>query len=219
MTISGRFCKYYVLETEKQEEVKGLERELKKRLLQEKYIRKMKDADVEDIAKAMDNEKNANLVIYDSEDFDVLYSKDWTIKKPRKIFSRKSGLYGLELVVKATPQDIIDLQKYLEISEIDVREARNVTNSIVSIASLPLPGNSAKNFSELIQGMAKRDFKNIKGEFLFVDEEVVCGMRSGYRSKGIYSGPVEDILRFRNSVIKIGRSNGTNIGGESVSFQ
>jgi hypothetical protein len=215
--VAERFCKYYVLETSNPQEVGGLERELKKKLLQENHSRKLFSASAQEIAEAMECDGKTELVIYDSGEFDVLYSKNETIKR-RGLFCRQ-GLYGIELVVKATTQDLIDLQRYLETSNIDVREARSITKAIVNLTTIPIPKTCAKNFTMLIENLAKTDFSQIKGEFNFVDKEIRRSGRRGYPTTGIYSGSVEDILRFRNTVIKIGESDGNPIGWNSVSFQ
>jgi len=132
------FCRYYNLETENWEEVENLDGELEKRLLQEKNIRAMENHTVEEIANAIEGNGDTDLVVYDSGEFDVLYSRRWIIKKPVKGKTRwfrediqpSLGLYGVELVVKATPQDIIDLQTYLGETDLDVIEARGVERAI-----------------------------------------------------------------------------------------
>lgn len=196
--LTERFCKYYVLETKNKKDLTELDRELKKRLLRGNYIRKIKDAKIE----------NANLITYDSGEFDVLYSKEEEIKK-RKLFNK---VHGLELVVKATSEDFIDIQEYLKMSNIDVREARNVTRAIIYFYFYK-SGEGIEILSELLENVARTNFKKIEGKFRFDKDQAYPSHLTG-----VYSGAVEEILKFRNTIIKISESDKTYIERNSVSF-
>lgn len=228
------FCRYYNLETENEGEVKHLEGELERRLLQEKNIRALEGASVEEIAEDISNGGSKGIVVYDSGEFDVLYSKDWTIKepvrqivrkrlfKPNEVTPAKHGLYGVELVVKATPQDIIDLQNYLSTTDLNVREARVVNEATFSFSTYPVPKTASLHVAPLIRDFIKNKFPNVNGQFSNQDGETMFDdlpKKVGYVSEGIYGGPVEDVLRLRKSLRNSLYSFGCDIYQEGVSFQ
>jgi len=219
------FCKYYNLETENPQDVTNLEGELERRLLQVRQVRASENASVDEIAQdIVDGGGKGMAIYYDSGDFDVLYLRDQTIRKPKKQrkWIRKSqaqpGLYGIELVVKATPQDIIDLQNYLSATDLNVREARNVRTAIVNFSTGLVQKNIAKSFRDITQSMIRETFPSLAGDFKFYYISWGDYGRSGFRSTGYYSGPVEDVLKFRKNLINSGRVNNSPIECEETSF-
>lgn len=126
--------RYYNLESRSWDAVSGLERNLQKHLLSEKHVKGLIDsADAEALAKGeASNDDSLATLLYDSGEFDVLYKRSSTITEGKKRWFKPNVAprIGTEMVIQATPEDIVELQGYLASSGFEVVEARQVRKAI-----------------------------------------------------------------------------------------
>lgn len=193
--------KYYNLESQSWKDVSDLERNLKKHLLDEQRTRAILGTDVEDIAEAKmgDGDKDTlAMLLYDSGDFDVLYKNSRTIANGKKRLFRENVAprIGTELVVRARPKDILELQDYLGSSGFEVVEARGISRAVYTFHSEcrteTTVDSGIKVYNKIFSG---NDFEL---DFEFQKNEGNIGSTSGHALQGFVNGKVTDVLRARN---------------------
>lgn len=202
--------KYYNLESLSWKDVSDLERNLQKHLLDKKHISGILETDVEDIAKAKSgNGDKVSLasLLYDSGDFDVLYKRSWTISKGKKrLFGKNIPLkIGTELVVRAIPQEILELQDYLSDSGFEVIEARGVATAVYKFNTVPRTLSTAKGGKQIYESQFSSESFDLKVDIKLNDG--LLGGVEGTALQGCLSGQVEKILKAR----KIIRSEGSDL--------
>jgi len=220
-TIKMALIKYYYLESRSQETVSELERNLQKYLLNEKHVNAVLATPAPAVVDAMEgngNVKDLERSIYDSGEFDVLYKHSWEIAKGKKRIFRKeiAPRLGVELVVSATPEEIIQLQEYLSSSQMEVVEARGVSKACFTFTSQAVHDGAVKNYKAMIEKYVADTFPNIKID-LKIQEKVIyektknSPKESGATCTGLISGSVEDVLHVRALVL----NNGSTISTRS----
>ncbi|MFC1686882.1 hypothetical protein ACFL0E_00810 [Nanoarchaeota archaeon] len=212
--------KYYNLESQSWEDVSGLERNLQKHLLDEQRTRAILGTDVEDVSEAkMGNGDKDTLatLLYDSGDFDVLYRHSRTISKGKKRMFGKSTppRIGTEMVVRARPEDILELQDYLGSSGFEVVEARGVSNANFVFTTKPQHKDAIQNYREMIKGYIDSRYEKL-GADLKSEDDVVMDGKKGSTCTGIVWGPVVDTLELRRVILNGGY--GIPISQERVTF-
>lgn len=208
--------RYYNLESESSEEVSNLEKNLKKRLLDEKRIRNGISSGIENVAEAEGRGLEAfTKLIYDSGEFDVLYKDTKTISTGKRRLFRKNtpSKVGIELVVKGALEDILEIQAYLSCSKFEIIEAKTVATAILSFATMSHGHDDSRAYLESIEKMLKKDNSKLK---ISTNRTAINGYDS--YSYGLISGDVEEVLRIRKHLIKCAPSYGTNIKHESITF-
>lgn len=214
--------KYYDLESRSCDVVNSLTANLMKHMLSEKSVKGLLAAHIEETveaeAKALQAQPD-NASMYDSGEFDVLYRNSKTIQKKKwRFFSKSIPEYiSTELVVKATPLDIIALQNYLGSSGFDVLEARTVSRATLSFASDPCHPDTAETLRKHIEEMVAKQNHGLESS-LAVSKGVVWDKKTGDSCKGTLYGDAEQILRLRSIIIKMGANYGADIKNAGVSF-
>ncbi len=202
--------RYYNLESKSPEDVSNLEKNLKKRLLDEKRIRNCSDTLIKDVAEAREGDQDAvTELIPDSGDFDVLYRKTRTISEEKKRWFKKNipRRTGIELVVKGVPGDILELQTYLGDSRFELVEVKEVKRAMYTFHSY------AKTETCVDAGITVYTSLFLDGEFdlrfnFLKNTGYVCGV-NGHALQGSVSGGVEDVLRARKSQTRATTTSGT----------
>jgi hypothetical protein len=212
--------KYYNLESQSWEDVSDLERNLQKHLLNEKHVRSLLETDVEDVARAKDGNGDRDtlaMLLYDSGDFEVLYKKSRTVLQGKKRWFGKNTppRVGTKLVVKAVPEDILELQDYLRDSGFEVAEARNVSMANFGFSSPPCHEEAVKNYRTMIEAFMGRQYPSVSAD-LTTEDKVVWDGKNGSTCTGMIYGPVLDVLKIREVLLKDGY--GVGVKTESVSF-
>jgi len=229
--------KYYKLESNSKKEVSTLERNLKKYLLHEKHVianhrTRLQNFDqklLED--KCTEENQTTNLVVYDLGEFDILYKRVKTLYAGQKAKEGKKRWYWKdrpeileippriesELVVKATQEDILELQNYLSSSGFEVVEARSVHEAAMTL----ITSAGAKDFKISSATQLDKYITNRYGDKVKADIQVQHNIVNWYGEKGsIYtatiSGPVEYVLEIRKLIKTPGYI--TSYKRESVTF-
>ncbi|MEK6809403.1 MAG: hypothetical protein AABY40_01895 [Nanoarchaeota archaeon] len=214
--------KYYNLESQSGEDVSGLERNLQKHLLGEKQVRGLLETDVEDVTKEKSGKGEGNSLaklLYDSGDFDVLYKVSWTIANGKKRWFRQNVApkVGTEMVIRATPEDILELQDYLRGSGFEVVESRAVSKATLSFGTCPSNPAQSKSYEDTIKRMIQEEYCGLRLD-VSSHENVMWENRSGGTISGIVYGDVVKVLQFRNVLKNSASSYGTIVFRESVTF-
>ena len=201
--------KYYNLESQSWGEVSDLERNLQKHLLDERRIRGLLETDVEDVAKAKEgngDEDTLAMLLYDSGDFDVLYRESRTISEGKKQWFRKNVAprIGTEMVVRARPEDILELQDYLGSSGFEVVEARGVSNAIFEYRNLSHPIDGVETYFARLQKLVDNEFPGVKFEHATYPKHPAIELS--------FSGDVENVCRIRDYII---RTKFERVGGHT----
>lgn len=219
--------KYYNLESRSWEEVSELEQNLKKYLLNQNNVKGLLQAPVEAVADAYLGNTDAETldrVIYDSGEFDVLYKKSKEIS-PRKKGKRRwfrandpdtPERVGVELVVKANPYDIVQLQEYLTQSGIDVVEARRIYLAIFNFWSHPSHPDFIENSKVILQGLLNKNYDEVEMQLTSIKDTqyLMDGKnKKGNMLQGILRGPVQKILELRDVTKSI-----TSLVHENINF-
>lgn len=212
--------KYYGLESRSLDVVNSLTANLMKHMLSEKSVKGLLTASVEDIAQAEGRAgEPKDELLYDSGEFDVLYKNSWTKTEKKRKFFRKNipGKFGTELVVKATPLDIIALQDYLGDSGFDVLEARTVNRATFNFASTPANEEHTEILRQYTGGFVKKENNGLEAQ-LSLCKNVVWDSRTGSTCLGLITGNVEQILKLRQIIKQMSSSYGTPLKTEGVTF-
>ncbi len=122
---------------------------------------------------------------------------------------------GLELVVKAIPEDILELQDYLAGSGFEVIEARNVNVANLGFCTEPAHPEFVKNYRMMVEAFIRKQYQEI-GVQLTLEDDVRWDGKTGSTCTGMIYGPVLDVLKIREVLLKGGC--GINVKRESVSF-
>lgn len=213
--------KYYNLVSRSWNTVSDLELDLQKRLLSEKQLQKELSVSADRAVEARSNgdAETLNLMVYDSGEFDILY------KSTNQISARKTSLFradipekvGVELVVKATLEDLLQLQEYLQSSKFDLVEARAVSQATLAFATLPANGAHTENYGKIINDTITEQYPTLKAK-LTTQKNVLWDDKTGSTMMGVISGPVQDILYIRTVLIHSATTCGAPIKRNSISF-
>ncbi|MBR9683244.1 hypothetical protein GOV03_01770 [Candidatus Woesearchaeota archaeon] len=213
--------KYYNLESQSWEEVSELERNLQKHLLSEKHIKGLVETSIEDSVNAKSGNgspETLSKLIYDSGDFDVLYRNSLIISKGKKrLFGENiAPRIGTELVVRARPEDILELQDYLGSSSFEVVEARGITQATLTMATHAGHAGFTENSAEHLQTYLSSRYGDQLKSDIKVQHKVHWMGRSGSMCTAVVIGPVQEILEVRK--FALGNGYGEKFALESVSF-
>ncbi|MEK6969330.1 MAG: hypothetical protein AABW48_02790 [Nanoarchaeota archaeon] len=214
--------KYYNLESHSEGDVSDLERNLQKYLLSEKHVNGLLETDVKDVVQAKEGNGDKDTLtklLYDSGDFDVLYKTSWTISKGKKRWFGENSVprFGTELVVRATPEDILELQDYLAGSGFEVVEARGISRATFNFATTPAQSGHVACYTEMLGNLIQRDYPGVKGD-IRKNNGVKWGEDVGTTCVGMYEGAVIDILKLQKQIISSAETYGCPVKNKSINF-
>jgi hypothetical protein len=190
--------RYYDLESKTWKNVRSLEDDIKKRLLNNRHNRKLLTTDIEDIAYANledVTQEIASKLLYDSDAFDVPY-KSTHVKKRSLLFDR-AKLIGVKLVVSATPYDFLQLEDHLGSSGMEVVGARTITKGIFEYRNRFVVRNNIETYEKKIKNLLEREFPKINFDMTFyeLDQENSCSIEL------TFSGEIEQLFGVREYIL------------------
>lgn len=218
--------KYYNLVSHSWDTVSELELDLQKRLLSEKQLQRELSVSVDKAVEARANgdADTLNLMVYDSGEFDILYKKTNEISAKKII---KTGWFkeditipekvNVELVVKATIEDLLQLQDYLQSTKFDVVEARAVSQATFAFATIPSHSGHTESYQTILNDILRERYSVFKSN-VSMQKDVSWDKDVGATLIGLVSGPVEDILQFRMILNHSSATCGARLKYLSVSF-
>ena len=205
------FIKYYHLESRSWQEVKSLENNLEKRLLSEKHVKGLLMPD------QVKDTNDVNMLVYDSANFNVLYKNAVEISKGKtKLFGEHvPEKVGVELVVSASIEDVLELQEYLARSGFEVIEARDIKEATFNFFTQACAPEAIEGYRSMMEQLCLKRYQNIKANF-HVSHHVKIRKDRGSSCMGIIFGPIMDVICVRNILLKA--RLGIPIEGSAISF-
>ena len=187
--------KHYQLESKSEEKVEGLERQLRR------YFLNKKQEPVANESSVTNDNLALRMVNLDAaDDFDVLYQRKEI--KERKGILRRPALVSLDLVVKGSPEEIVEIKGYLAGAGFDIITARMVTEAAYTFITHARTETTAdagiKNWGSLFG-----DESNLKCS-LGKTEGRLAG-NYGHNVQGSIKGDVIKVLHAREVICKNGQ--------------